>query len=51
MIEYGMRSSDEYGRAGKLLDEVFGECDIEKLSIAIDPGLDVNMADEWGIPF
>lgn len=34
----------------KLLYEAFSDCDIEKLFQAIDSGVDLNMADKWGIP-
>ena len=47
MREYIMMNPEEQA---KLLDAAFGECDIEKLSLAIESEIDVNMTDEWGVP-
>ena len=33
-----------------LLDEAFWECDIGKLSLAIDSGIDVNLTDKFDVP-
>ena len=47
MIEYIMMNTEEQA---KLLEEAFWECDIGKLSLAIDSGIDVNLTDKFDVP-
>ena len=47
MIEYIMMNTEEQAN---LLDEAFWECDIGKLSLAIDSGIDVNLTDKFDVP-